>query len=44
MGLRVMHYRAGLIGGQVIVQTRKEGGTEVICRLPLHHVETNEPS
>lgn len=32
MGLRVMRYRAGLIGGQLVVQPRRGGGTEVICR------------
>ena len=34
MGLRVMKYRAGLIGGQLIVQPRRRAGTEVICRVP----------
>ena len=34
MGLRVMKYRAGLIGGQLLVQPRKRGGTEVVCRAP----------
>ncbi|MDR3402343.1 MAG: PAS domain S-box protein [Chthoniobacter sp.] len=33
MGLRVMRYRAGLIGGQLVVQSRRRGGTEVICRV-----------
>jgi len=33
MGLRIMEYRAGLIGGSVLVQRRPEGGTEVICTL-----------
>ena len=34
MGLRVMKYRAGLIGGHLLVQPRKRGGTEVVCRIP----------
>lgn len=33
MGVRVMTYRAGLIGAQLRVQRRRRGGTEVICRL-----------
>ncbi|MCS1406917.1 MAG: Sensor protein FixL [Verrucomicrobia subdivision 3 bacterium] len=31
MGLRVMGYRAGLIGGSLAVQRRNEGGTTVLC-------------
>lgn len=31
MGLRIMQYRAGLIGGSVLVQRNPEGGTSVIC-------------
>lgn len=33
MGLRVMRYRAGVIGGKLVVQPRTRGGTEVICRV-----------
>lgn len=33
MGLQVMKYRAGLIGGQLVIQPRPRGGTEVICRM-----------
>ena len=33
MGLRVMQYRAGLIGGHVTFQPRRAGGTEVVCRV-----------
>ncbi len=32
MGLRVMRYRASLIGGQLVIRPRRGGGTEVICR------------
>ena len=32
MGLRIMSYRAAMIGGSLEVQLRKEGGTVVICR------------
>lgn len=34
MGLRVMHYRARQIGGELTVRPRRGGGTEVVCRLP----------
>jgi PAS domain S-box-containing protein len=33
MGLRVMKYRAGVIGGNLVVQPRPRGGVEVICRV-----------
>lgn len=32
MGLHVMRYRAGLIGGELSIRNRREGGTEVMCR------------
>ncbi len=35
MGLRTMHYRAGLIGGKLEVGTASRGGTQVVCRLSL---------
>jgi PAS domain S-box-containing protein len=34
IGLRVMDYRAGLIGGELQVQNRRGGGVCVICRFP----------
>ena len=34
MGLRVMQLRASVIGGQLVIQPRRGGGTEVICRVP----------
>ncbi|MCE9611531.1 MAG: PAS domain S-box protein [Chthoniobacter sp.] len=33
MGLRVMQYRASVIGGYFTVQRRRSGGTEVLCRV-----------
>jgi len=33
MGVRVMRYRAGLIGGQLRVQSRGRGGTDVLCHV-----------
>lgn len=34
MGLRIMKYRANLIDGQLLVEARKRGGTEVFSRVP----------
>jgi len=34
MGLGIMKYRAGKIGGNVVVQSGTERGTEVICTVP----------
>jgi signal transduction histidine kinase len=31
MGLRMMNYRAGIIGGRLAVRKKKEGGTQVVC-------------
>jgi signal transduction histidine kinase len=33
MGLRIMQYRADFIGGSLVVQPDKEGGTSVVCSL-----------
>jgi PAS domain S-box-containing protein len=35
MGLHIMHYRAGMIGGALDVQRDKTGGTVVTCIFPL---------
>lgn len=35
MGLRIMHYRARLLGGHLEVRRREEGGTEVHAAVPL---------
>lgn len=35
IGLRVMKYRAGLINGSLEIKGRPEGGTSVICTVPL---------
>ena len=35
MGLRNMHYRANVIGGELRIEARKGGGTCVRCTLPL---------
>lgn len=35
MGLRIMRYRAGVIGGSLAVQKRKTGGTAVVCSVRI---------
>jgi len=35
MGLRIMQYRAGMIGGSLTVQRQPDGGTSVTCSLQL---------
>jgi PAS domain S-box-containing protein len=39
MGLRVMQYRASMIGGSLIVQREPEGGTSVVCSLRMNSGE-----
>ena len=34
-GLRIMHYRAGMIGGSVAIQQAAGGGTTIVCTVPL---------
>jgi len=34
MGLRIMKYRAGMIGGEAMVQRDLDGGTSVVCSVP----------
>lgn len=34
MGLRNMHYRAGVIGAELTIGRHKRGGTHIRCRLP----------
>lgn len=36
MGLRIMHYRAGMIGATLAIEGRRSGGTRVTCTLPRH--------
>jgi nitrate/nitrite-specific signal transduction histidine kinase len=35
MGLRIMRYRAGMIGGSLAVQKEADGGTTVVCTVHL---------
>jgi len=34
MGLRIMEYRAGMVGGVLMVQRDLDGGTSVVCSVP----------
>ena len=36
IGLRIMKYRASMIGATLIVERQPSGGTMVRCTLPLH--------
>ncbi len=36
MGLRIMQYRAGMIGGSIVVQREPDGGTSVACSVQRH--------
>jgi PAS domain S-box-containing protein len=40
MGLRVMRYRASLIGADLTIRPRRQGGTEVVCRVRKPAAET----
>jgi signal transduction histidine kinase len=35
MGLRIMKYRAGVVGAQLTIEGGKDGGTRVTCSLPM---------
>ncbi|HVV70867.1 MAG TPA: ATP-binding protein, partial [Verrucomicrobiae bacterium] len=41
MGLRIMQYRADLIGGHFTVETGPGAGTTVICTVPLAPVKNS---
>lgn len=43
MGLRIMQYRAGMIGGAAMVERDLEGGTSVICSVPRTSLEEERP-
>ena len=44
MGLRIMQYRAGVIGGVLLVQRRPAGGTEVVCTIPDGQLSKHAPT
>lgn len=35
MGVRIMNFRAQMIGGSLEINSTTGGGTEIICRMPL---------
>ena len=43
MGLRIMHYRAGMIGARLAIEKQRSGGTRVTCSLPKEQNETKNP-
>jgi signal transduction histidine kinase len=42
MGLRVMQYRAGVIGGTLNLERTPRGGTTVICSIPEYFLKANQ--
>ncbi|MDB6024737.1 MAG: Multi-sensor signal transduction histidine kinase [Verrucomicrobiales bacterium] len=42
MGLRIMQYRAGMIGATLLFQRQTKGGTAVVCFLPISLTESNQ--
>jgi PAS domain S-box-containing protein len=42
LGFHIMNYRAGLMGGQLKVESAEEGGTRVACYLPDGTIESNK--
>jgi signal transduction histidine kinase len=42
MGLRIMEYRAGLVGGVIRIEPRAGGGTRVTCSVPRRYEDVEE--
>jgi signal transduction histidine kinase len=42
MGLRIMHYRAHVIGGTVSVKGQGEHGAIVTCSVPMHGIAATQ--
>jgi len=42
MGLRIMQYRADIIGGHFMIETGPEAGTTVVCTVPVRGVKPNK--
>jgi len=42
LGFHIMNYRAGLMGGQLKVESPEKGGTRVACYLPDGTIESNK--
>ena len=43
MGLKIMRYRARMLGGEVHFERGESGGTRVVCECPIEAVETVSP-
>ena len=41
MGLHIMKYRAGAMGGRCPLLPREPGGTQVVCAFPREHLKTS---
>jgi len=39
LGLRIMTYRAGLIGGELKVEQAAKGGTRIVCLVPMEKLK-----
>ena len=35
LGIHIMRYRANALGGELKIEKRKRGGTDVTCKIPL---------
>jgi PAS domain S-box-containing protein len=44
MGLRIMHYRAGLVGGKLHVRNGPTGGVSITCTVPLQETAAPVPA
>jgi PAS domain S-box-containing protein len=44
MGLRIMEYRARMLGGELAITTPRRGGTRICCRVPLRAQPPLQPS
>jgi signal transduction histidine kinase len=44
MGLHLMRYRAGVIGGELTIESPETGGTIVMCVLPVKEAERLSPA
>jgi len=41
LGLRIMTYRAGIIGGELKIENPSTGGTRIICVIPVEKISKN---
>jgi signal transduction histidine kinase len=44
LGLRIMAYRAGLIGGEFKLEQPAQGGTRIVCRVPVEKLKGPVPA